>query len=305
MKTHGNADWRSYPSYFNVAVPRILEFLDRRAMTISFFIVGKDAALSCNAGPLRDIASARHEIASHSFAHDPWLHLYSDAELELDLVMAEEAITAATGVHPAGFRGPGFSLSAATLELLAKRGYLYDATVFPNLLNPLARAYFFSKSQLSKEQKQQRKALFGSWTDARRPVKPFRWNLGHGELIEIPVTTMPFLRIPIHLSYLIYLAKYSVHAARSYFRFALHLCRISGTSPSVLLHPLDFLGAEDCPELRFFPGMDLAAQRKLALASELLALLADRYEIVTMREHVRRATDGGLQLPMMRPVFGA
>jgi peptidoglycan/xylan/chitin deacetylase (PgdA/CDA1 family) len=301
MKTRGDAAWQAFPSYFDVVVPRILEFLERRTMKISFFIVGQDAALPGNARPLRQISASGHEIASHSYAHDPWLHLYSDEQLERDLVMAEEAIAAATGARPVGFRGPGFSLSAATLELLAKRGYAYDATVFPNLLNPLARAYFFSAAKLSREERRQRSALFGSWTDARRPVKPFRWRLRDGELLEIPVTTMPYLKVPIHLSYLIYLAKFSGHAARAYFRMAMVLCRVSRTSPSILLHPLDFLGEEDCPQLRFFPGMDMPASRKLTLASEFLAMLADRYEIVTVGEHARRATSSGLHLRSLRP----
>ena len=45
MKTHGDAGWQSYPSYLDAVVPRILEFLATRGLTITFFIVGQDAAL--------------------------------------------------------------------------------------------------------------------------------------------------------------------------------------------------------------------------------------------------------------------
>ena len=42
-------------------------------------------------------------------------------------------------------------------------------------------------------------------------------------------------------------------------------CRAAGVEPSFLLHPLDFLTAESCPALRFFPAMDAARiQRVLA-----------------------------------------
>jgi peptidoglycan/xylan/chitin deacetylase (PgdA/CDA1 family) len=303
MKTHGDDGWQEYPSYLDVAVPRILDFLDRRGLKISFFIVGQDAALDRNAVTLRQIADRGHEIGSHSFGHDPWLHLYSDEELERDLERAENAIVAATGVRPRGFRGPGFSLSASTLRVLAERGYLYDATVFPNLLNPLARAYFFATTNLSREEREQRKALFGSWTDARRPVKPFRWNLDGRELLEIPVTTMPIFKVPIHLSYLLYLARFMAPAARQYFKLALALCRLTRTAPSILLHPLDFLGSEDCPALKFFPGMDLPLERKLQLSSELLAILTERYEIVTVQEHANRAAAAARTLQALQPVF--
>ena len=138
MKTHGNAGWESFPSYLDVAVPRRLAFLRERQLTITFFIVGQDAALEKNHEVLRTIADAGHEIGNHSFNHEPWLHLYSEAQLDQELARAEESIELATGARPLGFRGPGFSLSLTTLEVLAGRGYLYDATVFPNLLNPLA-----------------------------------------------------------------------------------------------------------------------------------------------------------------------
>jgi peptidoglycan/xylan/chitin deacetylase (PgdA/CDA1 family) len=303
LKTHGDPAWQGLPSYLDVAVPRVLDILARRRLTISFFIVGQDAALPRNTSALRSIADAGHEIGNHSFKHEPWLHLYSASDIAGDLRAADEAIREATGVRPAGFRGPGYSLSADTLEVVSQLGYRYDATVFPNLLNPLARAYFFATSKLGPEERARRRALFGTWKDALRPVQPFRWQLGAGHLLEIPVTTMPYLRIPMHLSYLLYLGRYSRAAARAYFRLALAACRTSGTRPSILLHPLDFLGGEDCPSLAFFPGMDLPLGRKLAAVEELLDLLCTRFEIVTMAEHATRAAAVGERLPDRRPVF--
>ena len=303
MKTHGDSGWESHPSYLDAVVPRILDFLAARKLTITFFIVGQDAALEKNRAALRAIAAAGHEIGNHSFRHEPWLHLYTEAELDQELRQAEDAIESATGALPRGFRGPGFSLSQGTLETLLRRGYQYDATVFPNLLNPVARAYLFSTSNLTAEEKKQRSALFGTWKDALRPVRPFQWSLKGGRLLEIPVTTLPGLKVPIHLSYLIYLAKFSRPAARAYFRFALGACRLTETSPSILLHPLDFMGREDCPALAFFPGMDLARDRKLEIMGELFDILVTRHEIVTMGEHARRAGATRDGLRTLTPVF--
>lgn len=288
LKTHGNPEWQGFPSYLDTAVPRILDFLAARRLAITFFIVGQDAALDKNRAALRALADAGHEIGSHSFNHEPWLHLYSEQDLDRELALAEEHIELATGERPVGFRGPGFSLSGLTLRVLAQRGYEYDATVFPNVLNPLARAYFFATSNLSKEEREQRKELFGTLADALRPVKPFRWRLDHRDLLEIPVTTMPVFKVPMHLSYVLYLSKFSRPLARLYFRTALLMCRLTGTAPSMLLHPLDFLGAEDVSALRFFPGMDLPRARKLELVAECIDLMSEHYEIVTMREHARR-----------------
>jgi peptidoglycan-N-acetylglucosamine deacetylase len=305
MKTHGDEGWQSYPSYLDIAVPRILEFLAKRRLTISFFIIGQDAVLPKNRDAIRAIAAAGHELGNHSFRHEPWLHLYSREELERELGEAEDAIESLTGVRTRGFRGPGFSITATTLEVLLSRGYDYDATVFPNLLNPLARAYLFSGSKLSIEEKKRRSSLFGTWKDAARPVQPFKWQLQSGELLEIPVTTMPWLKLPLHLSYLVYLGKFSRLAARSYFRLALGACRLSGTNPSILLHPLDFLGCEDCPTLSFFPGMDLPRARKLALVDEFFDMLLEHWEPVTMGEHARRVAASQIELRRLPPLLNA
>lgn len=302
MKTHGNPGWQSFPSYLDLAVPRILEFLRARGLTITFFIVGQDAALDRNRAALRALADAGHEIANHSFNHEPWLHLYSEVELDAELALAERHIESATGVRTIGFRGPGFSLSSTTLRVLARRGYLYDATVFPNLLNPLARAYFFATSNLTSEEKKQRKALFGTFADALKPIKPYRWEIEGRKLLEIPVTTMPLLKLPIHLSYILYLSKYARPLARLYFRMALAMCALTRTQPSILLHPLDFLGREDVQELGFFPGMDLPREHKLALVGEALDLMAQRSELLTMRAHAERLLRiGGLRTMQPQP----
>ena len=92
MKTHGDAGWEAFPSYLDLVVPRVLDFLQARGLTITVFIVGQDAALDKNRAALRAIATAGHEIGNHSFHHEPWLSLYSDEQIETELLQAEEAI---------------------------------------------------------------------------------------------------------------------------------------------------------------------------------------------------------------------
>ena len=48
LKTHGDSAWESFPSYLPVVVPRILDYLDRRGLMITFIIVGKDATIDEN-----------------------------------------------------------------------------------------------------------------------------------------------------------------------------------------------------------------------------------------------------------------
>jgi hypothetical protein len=294
MKTHGDAGWESFPSYLDVVVPRVLDFLAQRKLTITFFIVGQDAALERNRNALVSIAAAGHEIANHSFHHEPWLHRYSPEQVDAEIAQAEEHIERATGRRPIGFRGPGFSVSPAVLDVLVRRGYRYDASTFPTFIGPLARAYYFMTSKLPAGELEKRKALFGTFAQGFRPNRPYLWRTDGGELLEIPVTTMPLFRLPMHVSYLLYLGGASPALARAYFRFALTLCRLSGTQPSLLLHPLDFLGCDDTTALSFFPGMQLTSERKLALVSMALNELSLHYDIVTMARHASATRAGRL-----------
>lgn len=288
MKTHGDAGWERFPSYLDLVVPRILRFLDERGLRITVFVVGQDAALERHRPALAAIAAAGHEIGNHSFHHEPWLHLYDADQVEAELRQAEDAIRAATGCHPRGFRGPGFSLSRAVLEVLHRRGYIYDASTFPTFLGPLARAYYFLKSDLPAAERDKRRHLFGTWRDGLRPVREHRWRLGTGSLLEVPVTTFPYLKLPFHLSYVIYLAAFSPALARGYFRAALWACRLAGVRPSLLLHPLDFLGCDDTEAVAFFPGMNVPAATKLRWVGDYLADFQRHFDVVPLGEHAER-----------------
>ena len=302
MKTHGDAGWEALPSYLQVVVPRVLALLRHKKLTITFFVVGLDAEQESNHDVLRSIVADGHEIGNHSFHHEPWLHLYSPLQLEAEIEQAERSIQWATGRRPIGFRGPGFSLSAELVGLLTRRGYLYDASTFPTFLGPLARAYYFMKSGIREgEQKEQRNKLFGSLTEGLRPAKAYRWQSSMGTLIEIPVTTMPGFKLPMHVSYLLYLAGFSTFLALLYFRLALFLCKATGTQPSLLLHPLDFLGGDDVPDLGFFPAMHLKSSVKVSFVTRVLDIFAENFSVLPMADHAEllQSTD----LATMAPNF--
>ena len=95
LKTHGDPAWEAMPSYLDCVIPRVLDMLARRGLRITFFVVGLDAAQEKNRSALAQLASAGHEIGNHSLRHEPWLHLYSEEELERDLSEAEAHIEAA------------------------------------------------------------------------------------------------------------------------------------------------------------------------------------------------------------------
>jgi hypothetical protein len=167
----------------------------------------------------------------------------------------------------------------------------------------VARLYYFFSTNLSREQRAERKQLFGKFSEGFRSLRPYMWSGLERPLIEIPVTTMPLFKLPIHVSYLLYLGQFSPLLAALYFRVALALCRMMRVEPSVLLHPLDFLGADDDQDLAFFPAMGMPAERKLEIVGRALDQLAAHYRIVPMREHA--AAVGERLQPTVRQVSAA
>lgn len=283
--THGDEGWDDYRSYMDILVPMVLDFFAAREQRITFFIVGQDAALERNRAAFASLTRDGHEVGNHSFRHQPWLHRYGHDEIHEELAKTEAAIEDVTGQRPIGFRGPGYSLSEDVLRVLVARGYRYDASTLPTIVGPLARRYYFRSAKLTAEQREQRSYLFGGAREGLRPVEPYQWQVGTDRLLEIPVTTMPLTRVPIHVSYVLYLAGISAAVARAYFANALRLCRLRGVGPSILLHPLDFLGADDVDELAFFPAMGMTGAFKRTIVAACVDEMRRQFEVVPMGEH--------------------
>jgi peptidoglycan-N-acetylglucosamine deacetylase len=289
MKIHGDAGWEKYPSYFDIFIPHVLDILDDLELKITFFIVGRDADIEENKKYLRMITERGHEVGNHSYNHESWLQTYTFEEIEKEIVTAEAAIERTTSQKPRGFRGPGFSWSIDLLRVLEKRGYSYDASTLPTYLGPLARKYYFMKSDLSKDEKKARKELFGKFSDGFRQLKPYYHDLGKGKrLAELPVTTIPFIKVPFHLSYLLYISNISITLMKIYLRTGIMLCKITRTPVSFLLHPLDIIGGDKLNQLAFFPGMNISTERKVRIFKTVLKTLKNDFKLVSMTELITK-----------------
>jgi len=99
-------------------------------------------------------------------------------------------------------------------------------------------------------------------------MKPFALRPG---LAEVPVSTMPLFRVPVHLSYVMFLAARSEALARAYWHVAATLFRLRGIGPSILLHPADYLDSSDAPD-GLFPGHEGACRTQDRAGGHGLAL---------------------------------
>jgi peptidoglycan-N-acetylglucosamine deacetylase len=287
--THGDAEWDAMGSYLHIVVPRIVRLVERLGRPITVFVVGADAAMPQHHELLRSLVAAGCELGNHSFHHQPWLHRFSPEAIDDELRSAADAIEGAAGVRPIGFRGPGYSVTPDVLKTLVRQGYRYDASTLPTVIGPLARAIYFRSTDLSPQQREERSELFGHSRDGLASLRPYRLAVdvdgAASTMLELPVTTLPLARVPMHLSYVLTLAQINKAVARHYFARALDVCRLRRVDPSILLHPLDLLGPDDVDALRFFPGMSMPIRDKLSVLDSCLELFVERFDVRTMGEH--------------------
>jgi peptidoglycan/xylan/chitin deacetylase (PgdA/CDA1 family) len=101
------------------ALPWLLDQLDRRNLTATFFV----EAINCELYPdaVREIADRGHEIGHHGWSHETWRDLSPEDERE-SLARGIEAFER-LGVRVRGFRPPGGELTAASPALLREHGF--------------------------------------------------------------------------------------------------------------------------------------------------------------------------------------
>ncbi|XAS71930.1 polysaccharide deacetylase [Micrococcaceae bacterium Sec5.1] len=117
----------SHQSYGpKIAVPRLLQILDRQDIKGTFFIPGFTAESYPDV--VRRIADDGHEIAHHGYLHEPMQGI--DAATEANyLDRGLEALASVAGVRPVGYRAPWWELNWQSPALLADRGFLYDSSL--------------------------------------------------------------------------------------------------------------------------------------------------------------------------------
>lgn len=293
MKTHGDIGWEQYPSYFPVLFPLVMDLMRELDLPLTFFLVGRDLENTENEKEVEKIVPAGFSVGNHSYSHEPWLHTYSYDRINEEITRTGRLLFEITGQKPVGFRGPGFSYSDNLFKVLVKNGYKYDASTLPTFIGPLARWYYFKTADMSREERAKRRALFGKITEGFRPNRPHLKRMHEETLIaELPVTTFPILRSPVHLSYLVYLYRFNIKLLDAYLYSAVFFFKLFHVPVSFLLHPLDFLGGDSVKSLAFFPGMDLRTDEKLDVVRHVLLLLKDRFEVYDMNTYYEKCFNG-------------
>jgi len=109
-----------------VGAERIVALLKRHGIASTWFIPGH--TLETYAEACRKVFDAGHEIGHHGWTHVSPAKLSREQE-EAELERANESIRRLTGQYARGYRSPAWDLSAHTVDLLLKHGFLYDSSM--------------------------------------------------------------------------------------------------------------------------------------------------------------------------------
>jgi len=137
---HGLPAPRGDDPIWRAGVPRVLELCAAQGVRATLFIVTADLSHAHARALVRRAHDDGHEIASHSHAHRYDLSTLAPALIEEDLRRSIEAIVELTGERPRGFRAPGYTLSPALVDAIARLGFAYDSSVMEAPMYWVARA---------------------------------------------------------------------------------------------------------------------------------------------------------------------
>lgn len=125
------AKWDAFPSIVERETEWILETLQKRGITATFYVLGWIADRYPDL--VRSIDRAGHEIGSHSFWHRR-VDTLTREEFRKDVRDSVDAIKAAGVERCPGFRAPTFSIVPGAewaFDELLDLGFEYDASLFP------------------------------------------------------------------------------------------------------------------------------------------------------------------------------
>jgi peptidoglycan/xylan/chitin deacetylase (PgdA/CDA1 family) len=240
---------------FLQALPNLLDRFSRWGIKATFFVVGCDLQRQSCVTFCKRALFEGHRIANHTLSHRVDFSRLNEREKLHEIEAGHAAIVAATGTAPVGFRAPGYHVDAVIIRSLARLGYQYDSSVLPGPAGYLIKAHMLARGQGAKGKS------FGSWKSLFATSSPRRLAVsGHRTLMQYPVATFPYARLPIHSTFI-----YSF--GLEYLRKAISLLSRTPGHHIYLLHAVDGL---DHPAPEEFGGRLVPLTKSFAQRMKIL-----------------------------------
>lgn len=248
---------------YQVGIPRALAFAHSSAVPLTLFAVGSDTLRRENAARLGDAAALGHAVESHSMFHAYDLSFQTPSQICADVRDSLDAIEAAVGRRPVGFRAPGYLVSEALFDALEAQKLRFDASVLPSPW------YFGAKIGVVAWRRLRgirSASMARGLSQGLGPVIPYRpgrtqRSTGDRRFVELPMATLPGLRLPVLGTTLPWLPELALNSlTKSEF-------------VSLELHGIDFLDQSDGLEhLREGPELRIPLDKRLSAFAAVVRL---------------------------------
>jgi hypothetical protein len=285
-------DFTSRPDYvFHSGLDTLLELFDDHGIRSTFFVIGKDLRDPAKVARLRSVVAEGHEIGNHSTTHPRYFKRLSPSKKREEIETCHKLAEDRLGVSPRGFRAPAYSISGDTLEILTELGYLYDSSVLPSFYDSII-------SFLLKQGKKGNNDLGlthdpFSFDQLRRRNRIYRPSLedvyrpGNCKIWELPVTCIPYLKLPFHASYVL-------NSSPFLFRVADLLLKTFRGPITYLIHLKDVapdLEDQDLQKLSVNPMSPRRQPQRIEIMRWVLRNLKD-YNFAVTNPYIERLNEG-------------
>jgi len=116
------------------AIRDILNLLSQKGIPATIFVQGACLENSRSGYEFKKVVSLAvskgFEIASHSYSHPSDINGLTESDIEKEIVTTENLLKELSGTHPGGFRAPYFAYGEKLWNVLARKGYFYDSSVW-------------------------------------------------------------------------------------------------------------------------------------------------------------------------------
>jgi hypothetical protein len=228
-------------------VSMLLDAFDAAGVRGTFFTVSDIA--DSHPGLLENIATAGHEVASHTHTHRHLSEL-SEPDRRAELADSKAQLESTTGTTVEGFRAPSFDMADDHFETLSEAGYTYDSSVVPCRTIP---------------------GWYGGEFDTREPspARAVDPDAPSG-LAEVPVGVMPGLRLPLTGTWIRFFGV-------RYTLLGMKLLARRGIAPVLYVHPWELI---DLPEIEGVPRR-IYVRSGAYMRRAIKRILAAPFEFVT------------------------
>lgn len=245
---------------YRQALPAFLDVFRAASVRATFFVIGEELVREDCREFCRRATAEGHAIGNHTQTHPVTFGSLTAAGRKAEIEAAHRIISEATGYRPIGFRAPGYCLRADVVTTLAALGYAYDSSALPGPATAMMAVFLRVKRGL-------RDKSFGVWSNLFASRRERMLSDG---LVEVPIATMPWLRLPVHTTFVYQLGP-------TYLRVGLFLLNHARGHHVLLFHAIDLLDHPDRERLanHLIPMRWTFAER-LGLVRDMVSAVASR-----------------------------